>query len=210
MRTFFSARAFVVAVAAGYRKLSSYSDRGHVRALEGGKDITCYFETAFRKPRLFRFAFKNPHPYPPLRHRVLHHVVGHDGRSPYYSQRDYSGKTSLNRDRPLPRAIAGATGISHGSAHTIGKLLFPKIGGFALTDLKCLHFRADRMMRGVRCAQVSGLHPRGGRVTALIGRDDLLLRKLVHVRMKAEEVRYDINTRRARARYVFHAPAADA
>jgi hypothetical protein len=38
-------------------------------------------------------------------------------------------------EESLKLAVAGATGISGGSAHTIARLLLPEIGGFSLSKL---------------------------------------------------------------------------
>ncbi|MGV7207509.1 hypothetical protein ACLB1G_06610 [Oxalobacteraceae bacterium A2-2] len=70
------------------------------------------------------------------------------------------------------------TGIARGVADTIDTLLFRVAGGFQLATLQRLRFRRLRVVDGVLCRAVSGLHPHGGRITAWFGADDLLLRRL--------------------------------
>jgi hypothetical protein len=59
----------------------SRADTGVVRQWFGRDDppLETRFSTLFKKPYCFRFEFRSPHPFPPLRHIVCTHVVGSDG-----------------------------------------------------------------------------------------------------------------------------------
>lgn len=184
-----NARAYLQAVHAHYRSLQAYSDSGLSRAMDPRRPHVCRFETRYLAPGLFRFAFERAHPSPNLKHRVSRSVVGHDGDSAYLHVQHHGRPATLNRPGSLDIALAMATGISSGTAHTIGALLFADVSGWSLLDLRRLRFRHHRIVAGVRCVCVSGIHPRGGRVSAWFGADDMLLRRLLDSRLGAEELR---------------------
>lgn len=193
MALFRNAREFVIAAVARYRELSSYSDVGVVRSGHRTLPPSCWFETDFQRPGAFRFQFIRPHAHRRLRfHRLTKYIAGSDGTSPYFYAEERGHKPLIERESSLELAVAGATGISQGAAHTIGALLLPTVGGFELTMLRKLRFRTSRPLDGVMCTVVSGLHPwGGGRYTAWFG-TDLLLRLLIRHRSCEEEVRFNI------------------
>jgi hypothetical protein len=123
---------------------------------------------------------------------VARYVFGRAGGQLYFYDQNYSGSQSLETPKSLEWAVAGATGISDGTAHTIASLLFPDVRGFRLSDLQRLRFRRTRVIDGVACIAISGLHPRGGRCTAWFGAQDLLLRRLLRPRLHCDEMRTNI------------------
>ena len=188
-----SARALLNQVLKKYRALDTYVDHGVVRPTFSDGPLTCWFETDFSKPDYFRFQFIRPHPHRRLRNlRLTKYIVGNDGTKTYFSSQERGCRTRIDIEDGLAMAVAGATGISRGAAHTIGALFFEDIGGFELTMLTGLRFRRSRMFDGVMCYRISGEHPRGGRYTVWFGTEDLLLRKLVSHRFRSEEIRFDI------------------
>ena len=56
-------------------------------------------------------------------------------------------------------AIAGATGISSGSAHNIGQLLIEEVGGASFSGLEKLSPERDEIVEGVRCKSIHGNVP---------------------------------------------------
>ena len=192
MNTFRSARTFLQAVEARYQALTSYSDTGWTTRIHRLHERRCTFETSYVAPDQFRFAFETPHPYWRLRHRVARHVFGSADGALYDYDRSYSGAESLETPESLELAVAGATGISDGTAHTIASLLFPDVRGFRLSDLQRLRFRRTRVIDGVACIAISGLHPRAGRYTAWFGAQDLMLRRLLRPRLQCDERRTNI------------------
>jgi hypothetical protein len=184
-----NARAYLEAVHAHHRSLPAYSDTGLSRPLSPRRPGVCRFETRYLGPGLFRFAFERAHPHPSLKHKVSRSVVGHDGDSAFLHTQHFGAPATLSRPGSLDLAVAMATGISSGTAHTIGALLFAEVGGWGLLDLRRLRFRRHRRVAGVRCVCVSGIHPRGGRVTAWFGAEDMLLRRLLDSRSGSEELR---------------------
>ena len=141
-----------------YRQASSYQDEGVVSVvspeLDGGGKVT--FETLFVRPSLFRFKFASPHPYPPLAHIVTTTICGLDRAGAYLWSKNYDEPARLEVCENLSMAVAGATGISSGSAHNIGQLLFGEIGGARFVDLEQLSSGSDETVEGMRCKSVHG------------------------------------------------------
>lgn len=191
MPLYSNARAYLEAVYARYRALAGYSDTGLSRCLSQKYPRLCTFETKYQRPHCFRFAFQSPHPSQRRRNLTSECVVGHDGASPYFYSKFYSGPPNLEAEESLDLALAGATGISSGTAHTIGALLFAEISGFTLLDLKRIRFRRNRLVMGVKCVCITGLHPRGDRFTAWFGEEDMFLRRLYRSKFKSEELRFN-------------------
>jgi hypothetical protein len=196
MPRYTNAREFLQAVMNRYRSISGYSDDGVSYSCSKGHRSVCTFRTDYRQPGLFRFSFTRPHPFKPLSYIVTSYAIGSDGKQAYFYSRSFEGKEELEQEKSLEMAVAGATGISSGTAHTIGELLFDEIGGFSFLDLKRIRFRRTREIDGVHCIAISGLHPNGGRITAWFGVDDLLLRRKLrkHSRGKTDELRFHVNS----------------
>jgi hypothetical protein len=210
MPTYRNAREFVEAVVQRYRALNTYSDTGKSYRPHCRRERLCLFATDYQSPSNFRFAFESPHPYRKLSHRWTKAVVGVHGARPYFFDESYSGDRTLEEPEDLDLAIAGATGISSGTAHTIAALLFPGISGFTLSDLRRLRFRMNRVIDGVNCTAVSGIHPRGGRLTAWFGEEDLLLRRLTRTRFRSEELRTNVRAGHILPEGLFAPPRVEA
>ena len=210
MPYFPNARAFVEASVQTYRELRSYSDCGKSHRPHCRRSRLCEFRTDYRADGNFRFEFETAHPYRKLKHLKARVVVGASDTKPYFFDVSYSGKQTVEEPESLDLALAGATGISSGTAHTIGALLFSEVGGFTLLDLRRMRFRRSRVIDGVECTAVSGLHPRGGRVTAWFGSKDLLLRRLVRVKFRSEELRTSIRVNHKLETELFSTPRVEA
>jgi hypothetical protein len=187
-----SARDFLDRVVQRYRALQAYADQGTVCLSGSLSAVVRRFETAYQAPDHWRLAVESPHPYAGLRHLTMRVVVGHHDGQAYLWMQGYRQPATLRALPDLPSAVAAATGVSSGAAHTIGHLLLPGVGGWALTDLRRPRFRRHRDLDGTRCVAISGLHPRGGRITAWFGEQDLLLRRLLTTRPRGDERRVDI------------------
>lgn len=196
MTSYRNAQECLAAIASHYKSLENYSDVGVVREMGLSGEISCWFDTQYIRPNQFRFQFTTPHPYKPLRHIVHKAIIGSDGCTPYF-YKDYPHVGSnLEIEESLALAVAGATGISKGTAKSIADLLLESIGGFSLTMLKRTRFRKNRSFEGQICSRISGLHPhpRGGRFTIWFGTHDLLIRKIIKHKFKHEEIRTNIRT----------------
>jgi hypothetical protein len=141
-----------------YRQISSYQDDGVVVVtspeLDGGASLT--FETLFVRPSLFRFKFVSPHPYPPLAHIITTTICGLDERGAYMWSKHYDAPAKIEDSESISMSVAGATGISSGSAHNIGQLLFAEVGGAGFAELDELSQRDEETVEGVRCRSVQG------------------------------------------------------
>ena len=136
MTTALGAQEVLRKVVATYSSMTSYSDTGQVltRFNSTGKTYQITFSTLYQKPSLFRFTSSRPHPYPPLSHVVTHHEAGHDGTAGYTVTRRPDGEIVRRSPIGLEEAVARATGISRGAAHTIGRLLLAEVSGRSLLD----------------------------------------------------------------------------
>jgi hypothetical protein len=74
--------------------------------------------------------------------------------------------------------VAGATGISVGSAHTIAALLMPEVGGSGLGRVSTAAFLGEELFEGAECIVIGAPHPAGGEFSLWLERDTLTLRKL--------------------------------
>lgn len=198
MATFDSARALVAAVMARYRALGAYTDEGQVSMRLGRGEHVLTFDTAADARGNFRFAFRSPHPFAPLRHRVTTHVVGRCTGQAYLYSLTPDGQARREDAASLDLAVAGATGISAGAAHTIACLLYPDVGGWTLAQLKRPRRRAPRWVEGVLCHRVTGLQGRTP-VVLDIGVDDLLIRRLTRRKGRVVELRRCIDLQAAYA-----------
>lgn len=193
MATYRNAREFLDALTAHYRALSSYSDVGVVRPIWKPDPLSCWFETQYESPGRFRFQFIRPHPYRKLRHLLTKYIAGSDGSAAYFVTEEGGRLPTVEEQESLEMAVAGATGISQGTAHTIGGLLLECVGGFSFSMLQRPRFRSSRHFDGVACYRVSGVFPPIGRFTLWVGAQDFLLRKVVNHRHRKEEVRFNIS-----------------
>ena len=178
MTSFSSGRELLLQVISRYRALDSYADTGQVLDLTKPRSAPLVFATALRRPD-FKFSFSSPHPYRPLSHLVTRTQIGvREGRA-YFWDQSYSASSKLEQEESLLMAIAGATGISRGSAHTIWSLLFGDEGRDFFSSLTRPRLRRFSNFDGVRCHRLVAQHPGFRRVEFHIGVDDLLLRALV-------------------------------
>jgi hypothetical protein len=145
-----------------------------------------------------------------LRHLKAETIVGSHHGTPYLFDRTYGSAPAIETPESIDLAIACATGISSGTAHTIAALLFPEVSGFTMLDLHRIRFRRNRIIDGVLCISVSGIHPRGGRYTAWFGIHDLLLRRVVRNKFRKEELRTNIRVDHALPEALFTPPRIDA
>jgi hypothetical protein len=131
------AKALLEEVAARYASMTSYSDCGavHTQLIYNDRMFTTIFSTLYKKPSLYRFEFERPHPYPPLQNIITRRAVVFDGSTAYTWKQTGTDDPQTEFAESFSLAIAAATGVSSGSAHRIGRLLIPAIGGLSILDL---------------------------------------------------------------------------
>jgi hypothetical protein len=110
---------------------------------------TIHFCTHFRRPSLFRFEWTHAFRDRYGRDRTTHELVMCDGKQVY--TRDHNG--TAEKQSSLSLAIAGATGISFGAAHTVPVMLIEEVGGFLLEELEELTV-SERPFEGIHCYSI--------------------------------------------------------
>ena len=168
-------RQIVQRMAEQYSTISSYQDYGVVETIEnktGRRRPAISFKTYFMRPQLFRFQW--------VEHGSLaapgRNIIWYDGKQSYSYYAIEPDKVEKEKD--LSSAIAGATGVSLGSAYTVPTLLIKDDGGFRLTDLKNLSLSGQERFEGEDCYVLKGTHPSGETYEFWISKRDYLLRKL--------------------------------
>ena len=180
-------------VAVAYASVSAYQDSGVVLTHDPEKDgpDEIIFQTLFLRPDQLRFDWIRHHPYPPLRHIKTSSSIWPDGRGSHL----LANGSAKPREASLSLAVAGATGVSRGSAHHIPRLLTSAITGFALVDLGDPKLLGEEVFEGVRCHRIQGTHPGGATYQLFIGKDDFLIRRILRESrgmVPSEEIRREI------------------
>lgn len=131
------------------------------------------FSTAFERPTSFRFEYTSD-------------MEGMGGnRMVIWTEGDavrtwWTIDPRIKTEESLDLAIAGATGVSNCSAHTIPRLLMPtKIQGWALTDGKDPKPIGREKIGKVTCDKISCSGPNHSSNIFWIGQTDHLVRKIV-------------------------------
>lgn len=154
-----------------YANSKSYSDVGVVQTVSGKDEriieTNVSFKTYFVRPKKLRFEWEDSPPFKSW------HIVWSDGKDAYTFWE--SGK--LEKEESLSMALAGATGVSGGSAHTISVLLMEDAGGFKLTEMSRISLLREEQFEGEDCFVVRGYHPFGFPIDLWISKNDFLLRK---------------------------------
>jgi outer membrane lipoprotein-sorting protein len=74
--------------------------------------------------------------------------------------------------------IAGATGVSLGSAATVPSLLLKNIAGFSPADLERISLKGQERFEDEDCFVLEGFHPTSEPWRLWVGKRDFLLRKI--------------------------------
>jgi len=166
--------AILKQTAARYAKYSSYQDDGLVittySEATGGQIDKRPFKLFFSRPNRFRFEWLDYY----LQNSGRLNVVWSDGADTfgYWEPDRYEKKESLEM------GIAGATGISGGSAYTIPRLLMPTIDGWVLTELTKTNLAGKEIFEGELCYRIKGLDLDGDLTEVWISKKDFLIRKV--------------------------------
>lgn len=171
-----TAQSIIEKMAAQYASASSYQDTGIIEEVRGEgagqRETILEFKTFFARPHFFRFEWRDR----PVRLGESLNVVWNDGKQTYcyYSWSD----TGVEKKEDLSLGIAGATGVSRGSAHLIPVLLMGEVGGFRLTETSNVSLLGEEKLEGEDCYIVRGYHPHNFPMDMWIGKRDFLLRKV--------------------------------
>jgi outer membrane lipoprotein-sorting protein len=139
-----------------YKSCKSYSDSGVVKTIffqqNGQHVVEKPFTTVFVRPDHFRFEYSSTFRVPGA--KQMRHIVwakGKDVRSWWDVQ------PGVKKGDSLDMALAGATGVSSGSAHTIPRLLMPKeVSGWSVTELRNTKRLSDAKVDNVACYRIEG------------------------------------------------------
>jgi len=170
----------IARMAEAYKNCKSYSASGVVKTVffqqNGQRVDEKPFTTVFVRPDRFRFEYSSKFPVPgaePVRHIVW--AKGKDVRTWWDIQPGVKKEDSLNM------ALAGATGVSSGSAHTVPKLLMPtEIEGWSVTELRNAKRLPDATVDKVTCYRIQGNHKDadGDPVTLWISKKTFLIHRI--------------------------------
>ncbi len=177
------AQALLQQSRSAYAAVNTYRDQGTVRYSVLGSTHEVRFETAFVRPDRLRFEWIKAHPFPPLRSMTTRTVIWSDSGAAFWWQRDYFERASQSRLESLRLAVAGATGVSSGAAHTIATLLLPDLWGAdkfgdSVLNLRDAKHVGEGVVDAVPCERVAGIDWRNEPVELWIGRDDHLIRRI--------------------------------
>jgi outer membrane lipoprotein-sorting protein len=135
-------------MALAYRECRSYRDTGLVTTTFTSQDRhwteETEFHTAFVRPDRFRFEMSD---------RGKRYIIWRRGAE-VRTWWDLEGKHS--REESLDAAIAGATGVSRRSAHTIPALLMSDLSGTTVTDLAEPVRLPDGVTQAADCFRIRG------------------------------------------------------
>lgn len=129
------------------------------------------FRTAFIRPSQFRFEYSVARG-----ESMSRYIVWQDGPDVRTWWDVHDGE---ERPGSLGMAIAGATGVSSGAAHTVPRLMIPMhVGGRSAAELANLERLADSSIDDVACFRLKGLF--AGRSTRVLWIDQasLLIRRI--------------------------------
>jgi hypothetical protein len=158
-----------------YQNCKTYSDTGIVKTtfIETSRTRSTEkpFKTAFVRPGRFRFEFTED-----MHGSSIRYIVWRNGEK----VKTWWDIGSRLEDNPsLDLALAGATGVSSGSAHTIPALLMPsEVSGFTLKDLHGITRLKDSTCGDSKCFLIRGKDSQGDILTLWIDEGSLLLRQI--------------------------------
>ena len=165
-----TAQRILEKMATTYATCQSYRDSGAVTNFFNPEHIDVKpFRTAFVRPDQFRFEYDDPNPEKPY----IVWAKGDEVRTWWYVRPGVQNPPSLGR------GIAGATGVSGGSAHTIPVLLLPeRIGGRSMALLTDLTRLPDETVDDTPCFKLQGKFA-DQPTTLWLERETYLIRRMV-------------------------------
>jgi outer membrane lipoprotein-sorting protein len=148
-----TAKQILDRMAKAYAECKSYRDAGVVKTVivqaDGKWTVEKPFSTVFVRPDRFRFEYTESQGG-----RDLHDIVWRKGKE---VQTWWDVKPGIEKAESLGLALAGATGVSSGSAHTVPALLLSdEVGGRRLTDMTEAKRIEDATLQKVDCFRIEG------------------------------------------------------
>ena len=170
-----TAKEVLERVAKTYASCKTYRDSGVVRILfivaVGNFTEEKSFSTGFVRPDRFRFEYKEKK----RGNREYRYIVWRKGKE---VQTWWDVTPGIKKPKSLGLALAGATGVSSGSAHTIPALLMPdEVGGRRLTDIAQLKRVENAMLEKDECFRIQGQFA-GNPMTLWVDKKTFLVRRI--------------------------------
>ena len=166
----FTAKQIVERIAEEYAKCKSYRDSGVVKTIfirtDRKRTVEKPFTTAFVRPDRFRFEYKD---------KGRRYIVWCKGND---VQTWWDVTPGIKKPESLGLALAGATGVSSSSAHTVPALLIPdEVGGRRLTDITEAKRIEDANLDKVDCFRIQGQFV-GSPMTIWVDKNTFLVRRI--------------------------------
>jgi hypothetical protein len=176
-----SARQIMDQMISVYANCNTYVDEGEVRTVfhqpNGKRTVSKPFSTAFVRPSEFRFEFKDRRGEDEWNSYII--WKGADSVKTWWSI-----KPGIATAPNLSLALAGATGVSGGSASTVPTLLMPEMAmGNRIKSLSDLTLIGEEEVNGSTAYKIEGKDFRKNALTIWVNRDTLLIVK-IHQRNK--------------------------
>jgi outer membrane lipoprotein-sorting protein len=156
-----------------YAGCKSYRDTGVVKTVFvealGNRTVKKPFKTAFVRPEHFRFEYTEDQGG-----RETRYIVWRKGKT---VQTWWTLKPGVEKPDSLELALAGATGVSGGSAATVAALLLPnEVSWGSLTGLRAAKRLEDAKLDKADCFRVAGKFGKSPRTLWIEKKTFLLLR----------------------------------
>lgn len=159
-----------------YANCNSYVDEGEVRTIflarNRRRTVIKPFTTAFVRPSDFRFEYKE------LRGEEVwsNYIIWKDAES---VKTWWSIRPGVENPPNLSFAVAGATGVSSGSAVTVPALLMPEItSGNRIKTLSDLKLIGNEVINGRKAHKIEGTDFRKNNVTLWVDSESMLIVKI--------------------------------
>ena len=170
----FTAQDVLDRMAKAYAGCNTYRDTGVVKTVfirtTGTRTVEKPFKTAFIRPNRFRFEYTEKRGG-----REDRYIVWRNGKE---VQTWWDVDPGVQKPESLKLALAGATGVSSGSAHTVPALLLPKeVGGRRLTELTAAKRAKDAKLDKVDCFRIEGMFLNAA-TTVWIDKNTYLVRRI--------------------------------
>ena len=175
-----------------YSRLSSYQDEGIVIETRdeptGGTIEKMPFKTSFRRPNMFRFEWTDYG----ITKLGRTHIVWSNGKEAF----TYWEPDRYEKEKSLGLAVAGASGVSSGTAWTVSSLLLPEeISGATWKKQEKVSLAGEEVVDGVSSYHLKAVFG-DGPLELWVGKTDFLVRKLRRERKYDDVLRITEESRR--------------
>ena len=173
------AKSILDRVAEAYGGCASYFDKGRHTTSHSGQEYMVTFQTNFVRPSKFRFDWWwSYRPYSKQKKPQFHDWIWCDGKRAF-SRLHF--KKRVQEEQSVQMAIAGATGISSGTACAVSSLLSPSLIKIKRkwTDLHNPVVRNEEFIFGFECFLVNGSLDNADDTELWIDQKTYLIRKVV-------------------------------